>query len=106
MQYEYSCLLFSHHLFAKTASKQIWTSHISDGVSRRPVQQRIVQSEQYQASSAVCLYSLTSPHVLWFNIALIVWWDSCGEAIKTTLIDNEPNLHNRQPIFFQTKAKC
>lgn len=40
MQYERSFTLFSHHLFAKTASKQIWPLHISDGAFLCPVHQK------------------------------------------------------------------
>lgn len=44
---------FSHHLLAKTASKQTWPFYISNGISHCPLQQRINLFKQ--ASSVVSL---------------------------------------------------
>lgn len=104
MQYEYSCSLFSHHLLAKTASKQIRPLHISHGAAQCAAAAKNCPIEQNQASSTVylSLHSVSSCTVVQYrldeiymrrhNVALAQTQHQplpC-DPIKTSLTDSKP----------------
>lgn len=71
VQYEHSCLLFSHHLLAKTASKQIWPFYIANGGAYLTAsQQRIDPFKQEQANSVISL-SLSLSKILPFSCVVV-----------------------------------
>ena len=96
MQYEYSCSLFSHHLLAKTASKQIRPLHISYCAAQCAAGSSKELSYWAEPSQLDCL-SLSPQCFLRRCGSVSPWWDLYEEAEWSKGTNTTPTSTNAIP---------